>query len=123
PSVSQYAAEAALSGDQSEVGKMVKVFKERHDYVVGRLNAMPGVRCLDAQGAFYAFPDVREAIARTDGVDNDTQLCEWLLETTGVALVPGAAFGTEGCIRISYATSIDALEEAMNRIQTALGNR
>ncbi|NKC14502.1 MAG: aminotransferase class I/II-fold pyridoxal phosphate-dependent enzyme [Gammaproteobacteria bacterium] len=123
PSVSQYAAQAALSGAQSEVGKMVQVFKERHDYVVGRLNAMPGMRCLPAQGAFYAFPDVSEAIASIEGVEDDTAFCEWLLSATGVAVVPGAAFGTPGCLRITYATSVEVLEEALNRIQAALGNR
>jgi aspartate aminotransferase len=122
-SISQYAAEAALLGDQTCVTDMVKVFKERHDYVLGRLNALPGFRCLPAQGAFYAFPDVSEAIARTEGVENDTEFCEWLLENAGVAVVPGSAFGSEGCLRLSYSTSMEILEDALNRIQKALGNR
>jgi len=120
-SIAQYAAEAALLGDQSCVTDMVKVFKERHDYVVQRLNAMPGVRCLESQGAFYAFPDVSEAIARL-GMENDMAFCEWLLENTGVAVVPGSAFGCEGALRLSYATSMEQLEDALNRMQHALGN-
>lgn len=122
-SISQYAAEAALLGDQTCVTDMVKVFKQRHDYVVGRLNAMPGVRCLEAQGAFYAFPDISEAIANTEGVNNDTEFCEWLLEKAGVAVVPGSAFGAEGCMRLSYASAMEVLEDALNRMQAALGNR
>ena len=123
PSISQYAAEAALTGDQTCVHDMVKVFKQRHDYVVGRLNALPGFRCLEAQGAFYAFPDISEAIEHTDGISDDVAFCEWILQKTGVAVVPGSAFGSDGCLRISYATSQDVLEDALNRIQTALGNR
>jgi aspartate aminotransferase len=122
-SISQYAAEAALLGDQTCVTEMVKVFKERHDYVVGRLNSLPGFRCLEAQGAFYAFPDIQEAIDSTPGVENDSQFCEWLLEEAGVAVVPGSAFGAEGCLRLSYASSMEVLEDALNRMQRALGNR
>jgi aspartate aminotransferase len=121
-SIAQYAAEAALLGDQSCVGEMVAVFKQRHDYVVDRLNQLPGVRCLEAQGAFYAFPDISEAIARLDGIDDDLAFSEWLLNTTGVAVVPGSAFGYPGAFRLSYATSMEQLEEALNRLQRALGN-
>ena len=122
-SISQYAAEAALLGDQTCVTDMVKVFKQRHDYVVGRLNALPGFRCLEAQGAFYAFPHIQDAIDHTDGVADDGAFCEWLLEKAGVAVVPGSAFGAPGCLRLSYATSMEELEDALNRMQNALGNR
>ena len=121
-SIAQYAAQAALLGDQSCVTDMVSIFKQRHDYVVDRLNRMPGVRCLEAQGAFYAFPDISDAIGRLDGVNNDVEFSEWLLNKTGVAVVPGSAFGYEGAFRLSYATSMEQLEEGLNRIQGALGN-
>jgi aspartate aminotransferase len=121
-SIAQYAAQAALLGDQSCVADMVSIFKQRHDYVVDRLNRIPGVRCLKAQGAFYAFPDISDAIGRLDGVNNDVEFSEWLLNKTGVAVVPGSAFGYEGAFRLSYATSMEQLEEALNRIQSALGN-
>ena len=121
-SIAQYAAEAALLGDQTCVTQMVKVFKERHDYVLQRLNALPGIRCLASQGAFYAFPDASEAISRLDGIDDDVAFCEWLLDKTGVAVVPGSAFGSPGAFRLSYATSMEQLEDALNRMQRALGN-
>ncbi|MGB1580110.1 MAG: pyridoxal phosphate-dependent aminotransferase, partial [Nevskiales bacterium] len=80
-SISQRAAEAALNGDQGCVAEMVKAFKQRHDYVLATLNAMPGVQCLPSDGTFYAFPDFSEAIANLDGVESDTDLAALLLET------------------------------------------
>ena len=120
-SISQKAAEVALNGDHQCVRDMVKVFKQRHDYVVERLNRGNGVRCLEAQGAFYAFPDVRGAIEAMDGVDDDVGLAEYLLEEVGVALVPGTAFGTPGYLRLSYATSNENLEKALDRMDRVFG--
>jgi aspartate aminotransferase len=122
-SISQVAAEMALNGDQACIQPMLAAFKERHRFVVDGLNAIPGVKCVDSGGAFYAFPDVSEAIAklRATGklpVANDLALTEYLLEH-GVALVPGSAFGAEGCIRISFATSMDNLKLAIERIAKA----
>src|SRR5699024_4429674 len=117
-SVSQAAAVAALTGDQSVIKPMLKAFKERHDYVVGRLNQMRGVSCLPAQGTFYAFPNVEQAIANL-GLENDLALADELIKA-GVALVPGSAFGLAGYARISYATSMANLEQAMDRIEQAL---
>ena len=118
--ISQWASVAALNGDQSCIEPMREAFKLRHDMVLGRLNAMPGVTCLPADGAFYAFADFSQVIAKIDGVEDDTQLCEWLLEKADVALVPGAAFGMPGYARISYATDMDSLNEAMDRLDRVL---
>ena len=124
-SISQYAAEAALSGDQTCIEPMVKAFKERHIYVVNRFNAMPGLSCLMAGGAFYAFPDARDAIQNLYNTGKITEttdmaLAEYLLEKFDVAVVPGSAFGAEGYFRISFATSMANLREALDRIEKAL---
>ncbi len=118
-SISQVAAEAALNGDQSFIGQMLKAFKERHDYVVRELNSIPGVECLETDGTFYVLPDMKSVIARLPGVDNDLGLSEYLIEQ-GVAVVPGSAFGADGHIRLSIATSMANLEKAIGRIKTAL---
>ena len=123
-SISQVAAQEALDGDQECIQPMVKAFRERHEFVVRRFNEMKGLKCLKAGGAFYAFPDAREAIAdlHQRGLikeANDMALSEYLLEK-GVAVVPGSAFGAEGYFRISFATSMNNLENALNRIQQAL---
>ena len=119
-SISQAAAVAALDGDHGCVRDMVEVFRQRHDFVVERLNRGNGVRCLEAQGAFYAFPDVRGAIEALDGIDNDIELATHLIEGCGVALVPGTAFGSPGYLRLSYATAMEELEQAMDRLDQAL---
>jgi aspartate aminotransferase len=123
-SISQVAAEAALNGDQDCITPMLAAFRERHRYVVDSLNAIPGVNCVDSGGAFYAFPDVSAAIRKLHAAGKlseatDLALSERLLEF-GVALVPGSAFGSEGCIRISFATSMQNLEKAIERIAKAL---
>ena len=120
-SIAQVAAEAALNGDQGCIAPMVRAFKERHDRVVNRLNKIRGVRCLPSQGTFYAFPDFSKAIAATAGVGNDVEMAEYLLNKGEVALVPGSAFGAEGHLRLSYATSMDMLEKALDRIEKLLG--
>ena len=124
-SISQYAAEAALSGSQDCIKPMVTAFKERHKYVVDRFNAMPGVSCLMAGGAFYAFPDARAAIAKLHNAGKisaatDMAFAEYLLEKFDVAVVPGSAFGAEGYFRISFATSMDNLRVALDRIAKAI---
>ena len=119
-SISQAAAEAALAGDQQCVQTMVKAFKERHDFVVDALNKLPGVTCAPGDGTFYAFPDFSGAIAKLDGVDSCTDLAAQLLDTAGVALVPGSAFGAPGCLRLSFAVSLDTLKDAIHRIELAL---
>lgn len=119
-SISQYASLAALSGDQSCVAEMSVAFRQRHDWLVQALNKLPGFSCLPADGAFYAFPDVSGAIAALDSVDDDTGFAEYLLETSGVAVVPGIAFGAPGHVRLSYACSLETLQEAVRRMAAAL---
>jgi aspartate aminotransferase len=124
-SISQYAAEAALSGNQDCIKPMVAAFKERHQYVVDRFNSMTGLSCLMAGGAFYAFPDARGAIenlhkAGKIATATDMALAEYLLESFDVAIVPGSAFGAEGYFRISFATSMENLRNALDRIERAL---
>jgi aspartate aminotransferase len=119
-SIAQVAAEAALNGPQDCIGEMVEAFKARHDYVVGRLNGMAGIRCLPADGTFYLFPNVQEAIDRSDDSSNDVEFAEHLIEKAGVALVPGTAFGLSGHIRLSIATSMANLEKALDRLEAAV---
>ncbi|MES9964704.1 MAG: pyridoxal phosphate-dependent aminotransferase [Candidatus Sedimenticola sp. 20ELBAFRAG] len=121
-SISQVAAQAALEGPQECIGEMLVAFKERHDYVLNRLNAMPGVECLPSDGTFYLFPKVEDAIAKIDGVKTDVELSEHLIEHAGVALVPGSAFGLGGHVRISIATSMENLSNAMDRLEGVLGS-
>lgn len=124
-SISQVAAQAALEGPQECIEPMLKAFRERHEFVVSRFNQMRGLKCISAGGAFYAFPDARGAIANLYQAGkiseaNDLALSEYLLENVGVAVVPGSAFGAEGYFRISFATSMDNLRNALDRIEKAL---
>jgi aspartate aminotransferase len=122
-SISQVAAEVALNGDQGCIQTMLKAFKERHDFVVTGLNHIKGVNCLPSQGAFYCFMDMREVIAGRDDIHNDIELGEYILNRTGVALVPGSAFGSEGYMRLSFATSLDNLRNALQRLSNLLGGK
>jgi aspartate aminotransferase len=119
-SIAQVAAQAALNGDQSCITAMTKAFKDRHDYVLGELRKINGVRCSPCDGTFYIFPCFNELIANTAAINNDIELAEYLLNEAEIALIPGSAFGAEGYLRISYATSMDKLIEAMQRMQAAL---
>ncbi|MCK4704963.1 MAG: pyridoxal phosphate-dependent aminotransferase [Gammaproteobacteria bacterium] len=119
-SIAQAAAQAALEGDQSFLKIMCNTFKERHDYVLHRLNTMDGVECLASDGTFYSFPSFHAVIARMDGIENDIQLAEYLLEKAEVAVVPGSAFGSDGHLRLSYATDMESLEKALSRIAAAI---
>ncbi len=119
-SLSQAASVAALNGDHAPVKDMVKAFRERHDFVYKALNELPGVSCLPSDGTFYAFPSFQGVIDRLDGVSNDVELGEYLLEKAEVALVPGSAFGCPGHMRLSFATSMENLEKALQRIAEAL---
>ncbi len=118
--VSQHAALAALTGDQSCIATMVRAFRERHDFVVDALDAIDGLRCRPGEGAFYAFADARGAIARL-GLADDTELCQLLLNEAGVALVPGSAFGSPGHFRLSFACGMETLRDALSRIARAIG--
>jgi aspartate aminotransferase len=118
-SISQKAATAALAGDQACVGKMNEAFRQRHDYVVSALNALPGVSCLPGAGTFYAFADVSKAMAGL-GCATDGEFAELVLNQGGVAVVPGSGFGAPGHMRISFACSLQTLEKAVERIGRVL---
>ena len=118
-SISQRAATVALNGDQTCVAEMNKAFKQRHDYVVAGLNAIPGMSCLPGAGTFYAFAEVDGAM-RAMGIKDDNDFAEYLLVEAGVAVVPGSGFGAPGHIRISFACSMQALEDALGRIRRVL---
>jgi len=121
-SISQKAAAAALNGDQSCVTRMNQAFKERRDFVVRALNAMPGVSCLPGAGTFYAFAEVSRAMAAL-GCRDDNEFTELLLNDAGVAVVPGSGFGAPGHIRLSFACSMQTLEKALDRIARVLVTR
>ena len=109
-------SQAAAQVDQDCIAEMIQAFKARHDHVVEGLNAIEGVHCLQGDGTFYAFPDVHGLIERIAGVNDDVELAEYILDQTGVALVPGSAFGSPGYMRLSFATSMANLDEALRRL-------
>ena len=117
--VSQAASVAALNGDQTALKIMCESFKQRHDLLVAGLNNLPGVKCLPADGAFYAFPNVEGAMKKL-GFTDDLAFSEYLLDKANVAVVPGSAFGLPGYIRLSYATSMGILKTALARISAVL---
>lgn len=124
-SISQAAAETALRGNNECIAEMVKEFKLRHTYVVENINNINGLSCIPAEGAFYAFPYAQDAIDRLFKANvitknNDIGLCEYLLDKANVAVVPGSAFGAEGYFRLSFATSLENLVEAISRIKKAV---
>ncbi len=116
-SISQMATLEALNGDQSCIKTMLAAFKERHDYVVQRVNTINGMQALASQGAFYTFVNMQDLIDSTEGVNNDVELADYILSQAEVALVPGSAFGAEGYMRISFATSMENLQEALERLE------
>ncbi len=119
-SVSQAAAVAALNGPQDCVEQMRDEFKRRYQYIHAALNNIPGVECPDCDGAFYAFPSFQEFLDSRDNLRDDLELTAWLLDEAGVSTVPGSAFGAPGHLRLSYAASMDYLEEAICRIRRAV---
>jgi len=119
-SIAQKAALAAVTGDQSQIEVMREQFDRRRQYMVQRLRAMPGISCSMPQGAFYAFPRVSSAYGcRYRGmlIEGSMDFCRLLLEHEKLALVPGVAFGNDEHVRLSYAASMEEIEEAMNRLQ------
>ncbi len=118
-SISQRAAEVAISGDQSVLEPMITAFEARCDFVVERLNNIKGITCLRPDGAFYVYPDIKPLI-QAAGLSSCTEFSAWLLEEVGVAVVPGDAFGLGGYMRISYATDMATLQEALTRIEKAV---
>lgn len=114
--IAQKAAVAALNGGLETVQTMVAAFKKRHDYLVTRLQAMSGIDVIPADGTFYLFPHV-EALMDRLGFADDILFAEYLLKEAHIALVPGSAFGSQGSIRLSFATSQEILTEAMDRLE------
>jgi aspartate aminotransferase len=119
-SISQAAAVAALTGPQDCLEEMRMAFEERYHYIQGALNDLPGVECPDCDGAFYAFPSFQGFIDQQDAVRDDVELATWFLEEAGVATVPGSAFGAPGHLRLSYASSMEQLEDAIGRMKRAM---
>ena len=118
-SISQVAAEAALLGDQTPVRDMVKAYRARHDYLVPALNEIDGLECRRGEGTFYAFPRVVGALSGRN-LATDTELAELLINKADVACVPGSAFGASPYLRLSFACSMEMLEEAVHRIKRVL---
>ena len=122
-SIAQKAALAALTGPTDELDEMVRTYEARRTWLVGAINAIPGMHAIMPDGAFYVFPSVQGWIGKTtpSGItlSDDVKICEWLLEEAGVALVPGTEFGSPGHIRFSYAVSQDTLQDAVDRIAKA----
>ena len=118
-SISQRASTVALNSDQSCVKEMNKAFKARHDFVVARLNAIPGFSCLPGAGTFYAFANIEGAM-HTLGLKDDSEFAEYLLANALVAAVPGSGFGAPNHLRLSFATSMDILKDALDRIELAV---
>jgi aspartate aminotransferase len=114
--ISQAGAVAALNGDHADVRERSEIFRQRHALVLERMARIPGFECVPARGAFYVFPRIVEAL-RIKGAKDDASFCEQLLDATDVALVPGAAFGAPGYLRMSFAASVETLDDALQRIE------
>lgn len=121
-SIAQYAAIAAYSGPQEPVEQMRQAFEQRLNIIYERLIQIPGFSCVKPQGAFYLFPNAKEAATMT-GYEHVDAFVEALLEEAKVALVPGSGFGAPNNVRLSYATSLDSLHEALNRIETFINEK
>ena len=121
-SISQAAAVEALNGTQDFIQERAEAFKERRDFVVDSLNNIKGISCLKPSGAFYVFPSCKKLLGKKTKLKTDTEFVEKLLEKANVAVVQGSAFGLDGYFRISYATSMDNLKKALERIKSFCEN-
>ena len=119
-SVSQAASVAALNGPQDCLAEMRVEYESRYEFIRSALNEIPGVECPDCDGAFYDFPSFRGFLNSRKEIRDDVELSSWLLDRAGVSTVPGSAFGAPGHLRLSYAASMDYLEDAISRIQKAI---
>ncbi len=117
-SISQAAAVAALNGPQDCITDMLGHFKDRHDFMVTELNKISGIECMPTDGTFYVFPKVEGLVDAIDGVANDLDLAEYLIKEAGVAIVPGSAFGSANYARLSIATKMENLKEALSRLKS-----
>lgn len=124
-SITERAAITALTHDLADTIKMKDAFQQRRDYVIGALKAMKGVKVNMPDGAFYAFPDISYFFGKSNGettINNDEDLSMYLLHKGNVTTVSGSAFGDSNCLRLSFATSMDNLKEAMKRMSDAFNN-
>lgn len=119
-SIAQYATIAALEGDQSCVTHMTNAYKQRHDFLIGELKKMPGIQVIPSDGTFYTFPSIEGLLHPHTTLSNDLEFAEYLLGEAMLAVIPGSAFGTPNHIRISYATSMNTLADAANRLSKAI---
>jgi aspartate aminotransferase len=122
-SISQKASVEALIGPQNEVERMVSAFAQRRNYIVDRLNKIPGVSCYKPVGAFYVFPNFSPYYGKSyqgKKIENSTHLADFFLEVAKVAVVPGVEFGADPFERLSYATSMEDIKEGVNRIEESL---
>lgn len=122
-SITQRASIDALSGDMTPTHEMTKAFKERKEFIYAALSDIKGIKPNNPQGAFYVFPDISYYFGKSDGnttINNDEDFCMYLLHNAHVSTVMGSAFGNDQCIRLSFATSMDKLKEAIKRIAAAL---
>ena len=119
-SIGQKAAIAALVSPQDSVAEMLAEYKKRKDYLIPALNAISGFECVEPEGAFYAFPKIKKILASNEKIKTSEALAEYLLTQAHVALTAGSAFGSEGYLRISYATSLDILKRAIERINACV---
>ena len=119
-SIAQAAAVSALNGKQDFIKECVNTFKDRHDFIINEMKKIDGIKIIESEGTFYTFPDMNNIINRIDKISNDIELAEFFLDHAKVAMVPGSAFGTPGCMRISFATSMENIREGVKRIKDAL---
>ena len=119
-SIAQAAAIAALDGKQDFIRECVKTFRERHDFLINELQEIDDINVLASEGTFYSFPDMNKLIKKFGKILNDIELAEFFLDKAEVAMVPGSAFGVPGCMRISFATSMENLRESIKRIKKVL---
>jgi aspartate aminotransferase len=122
-SIAQAAALEAISGPQKDIAGMVREFQQRRNVIVDQLNAIPGMRCLKPQGAFYVFPNVSAFLGKTANgkkIASPCDLADYFLEAAQVAVVPGEDFGSQQHIRFSYATAIENIEKGCRRVAAAV---
>jgi aspartate aminotransferase len=117
--IAQYAALEALAGADDDVQRMYEAYRERRAWLVPALNSVPGICCSDPDGAFYVFPDISRYFGKS-GVTDSQSFANFLLDEARVAVVPGGAFGADGFVRVSYATSMERLREGIARIDAAV---
>jgi aspartate aminotransferase len=122
-SISQQAATEALMGPQDDVAQMKTEYQKRRNYIVEALNTIAGINCRMPEGAFYVFPMISELLQKKSGgevIGDSVRFCSYILDQAQVALVPGKAFGCDNFVRLSYATDMESIKEAMERIKSAI---